>query len=145
MYCSIQEAWPDYNNGYKIESNMVDNRNIIENFDKNEHQNINIKSIYKNNETRPELQLNKYSQNTNKNEHYLPHIEKQSRKNTLKCEDYFTHIENCEQCKNYILQNNSSYDKIYELFKSNPQLKETVVVFLIGIAILMIINLFYRE
>ena len=35
-------------------------------------------------------------------------------------------------------------NRLSELFTNNPELKETVIVFLIGILVLLILNLFYK-
>lgn len=60
-----------------------------------------------------------------------------------KCYSIIEHIESCPNCKNYLQQKYGS-TIITELLNTNPQLKETILVFLIGIAILLILNLFYK-
>lgn len=60
-----------------------------------------------------------------------------------KCNSIIEHIESCPHCKQYIQQKYGS-NHIIELFNTNPQLKETILVFLIGVLILMILNLFYK-
>jgi hypothetical protein len=42
------------------------------------------------------------------------------------------------------MQNKFRPSKIEELFALNPNIKETVVIFLVGLLILMILNLFYK-
>ena len=53
------------------------------------------------------------------------------------------HIESCPNCRNYILQKYGT-SQITKLLETNPQLKETILIFLIGIVILLILNLFYK-
>jgi len=60
-----------------------------------------------------------------------------------KCYSILEHIESCPNCKYYIQQKYGS-NQLLELLNTNPQLKETILVFLIGIVILLILNLFYK-
>ena len=60
-----------------------------------------------------------------------------------KCYLIIEHIESCPKCKQYIMQKYGS-NRLSELFTNNPELKETVIVFLIGILILLVLNLFYK-
>ena len=60
-----------------------------------------------------------------------------------KCYSIIEHIESCPNCKHYLMQRYGQ-NRILELFNTNPQLKETIMVFLIGIVILLILNLFYK-
>ncbi len=71
------------------------------------------------------------------------HVEHFENKITvLTCNDFLTHIETCESCRMRLLNRTN---KITELFELNPQLKETLMIFLIGIVILMILNLLYKD
>ena len=74
-------------------------------------------------------------------EEYHKNFNKQMKQ--LNCDDILEHLHNCSECQKY-LENKYKSDKIYDLFSINPQLKETIIVFLIGILILMILNLFYK-
>jgi len=114
MYCSIQEAWPEH----KFNNHRMNN---IEYFKENiiqdqRSQNPNINNIDIN---------NKLSNSVDK------------------CYSIIEHIESCPNCKHYIMQKYGQ-NRILELFNTNPQLKETILVFLIGIVILLILNLFYK-
>jgi len=60
-----------------------------------------------------------------------------------KCFSIIEHIESCPNCRNYILQKYGSH-QFSKLFETNPQLKETIIIFLIGIVILLILNLLYK-
>ena len=60
-----------------------------------------------------------------------------------KCYSIIEHIESCPNCRNYILQKYGT-SQITKLLETNPQLKETILIFLIGIVILLILNLFYK-
>lgn len=84
--------------------------------------------------------------NYNKIEHFNEnktnlHIKQSTEKYT--CSDFLEHLEKCPECANHIIKKYSN-NNFNELFKFNPQLKETILVFLIGIVILLIINLFYK-
>lgn len=121
MYCSIQEAWPEYN----LKSNVINTHKQIENF--NPNLSLNTPLI----ENRPEL----VKSNTN--------IETFNNREEYKCINYLDHIENCDQCRTYLIQKYSK-NRLIEILNNNPQLKETIVVFLIGLVIIMILNLFYK-
>ena len=61
---------------------------------------------------------------------------------TMTCDDFMKHLESCPLCSSKIKQQYGN--KIYELFTTNPQLKETLIVFLIGIVVILVLNLFYK-
>jgi methionyl-tRNA synthetase len=149
MYCPLDEAWPDYN------LTQINNADHIINRSHDHH----IETIdTKTNETRPELVSHKiehmYDQ---KNEHITDQRNEQSvdkqlespykidkqEKNKCDCGDLLYHIEHCDECKK-LMANKYSHNKISDLFVSTPQLRETIVVFLVGILILMLLNLFYK-
>lgn len=84
--------------------------------------------------------------NFNKIEHFTDNKPIQHIKQPIQqysCSDFLEHLENCPECANFIIKKYSN-NQFNELFKLNPQLKETILVFLIGIVILLIINLFYK-
>ncbi len=76
--------------------------------------------------------------------HQSQQLQHQQLQQLTKCQDSLLHIEECEECRNYLINKYSQPSRLSELLTSNPQLKETIVVFLIGILILMILNLFYK-
>lgn len=120
MYCSIQEAWnlpQQYNN----------NQNVVEHYPKNNSNNF--KQIKSNQTSNNIMPNNIISNNDTK----------------ITCENYLDHINNCENCRLIIekmLSNNST--NIIDKLLSTPEIKETIVVFLIGIVILMILNILYK-
>jgi hypothetical protein len=59
------------------------------------------------------------------------------------CQDFMYHLQNCEECQN-LMHNKFKPSKIEEILSLNPNIKETIVIFLVGILILMILNLFYK-
>jgi len=61
-------------------------------------------------------------------------------KNFNDCSIYLHHLETCEKCKAEFLKKNY----INNIIAINPQIKETVIIFLIGLLILLIINLLYK-
>lgn len=90
------------------------------------------------NEAWPEYNnFNKIEHFTDNKPIHIQHVQKYS------CSDFLEHLENCPECSNFIIKKYSN-NQFNELFKLNPQLKETILVFLIGIVILLIINLFYK-
>jgi hypothetical protein len=112
-YCSIEDAWGKSNCVSNNNYTQNDNNDIIEHFDEPKH---NTKKTY--------------SKKNNTN----------TRIDELNCEDFLLHIKNCRKC----------YNKVKHLFK--PQLienferiidenRDTVVLILIGIAILLFFNL----
>lgn len=117
MYCSIQEAWPDYNNTRTLNTNAA-----IERFNQNDGR-----------ENKPEIS------HIIKNEQEI--VTPQTKKIT--CNDILSHIEVCHECKEY-LSNKYKQNKFVDLLVTSPQLKEIITIFLIGIVILMVLNLFYK-
>ena len=59
------------------------------------------------------------------------------------CQDFMYHLQNCEECQN-LMHSKFKPSKIEEILLLNPNIKETIVIFLVGILILMILNLFYK-
>lgn len=59
------------------------------------------------------------------------------------CNNIILHIDSCPYCQNYIKQKYYK-NQLIDFINMNPQLKETIIVFLIGIVILMILNLFCK-
>ena len=109
MYCSIQEAWPEF---------------ITEHFN--------------------DSQLNYSKNNFQLNQNNLnPTKQNQNIINTMTCENFMEHYNNCDLCKKKIL-NSIKNNKLIELFTLTPQLKETLIVFLLGILIILLLNLFYK-
>jgi hypothetical protein len=84
-------------------------------------------------------QLDKFNQMNNSS--HPTHLVHQG--NSYDCDDIIEHIKSCSECRRMIQMENKS-NNIMELFKTNPQLKETVVVFLLGLLIIMILNLLYK-
>jgi len=109
-----------YNDNYAIKhiENYMDNIN-----NKNKRENSNMMN---------ELKDNYYNQ-----------IQKKQL-NRIGCEDFIEHLEECEECRIYISNRYGKGNKLAEMLTTNPQLRETLMVFLIGILILMILNLFYK-
>ena len=60
-----------------------------------------------------------------------------------KCNNIIDHIETCPYCQNYIRQKYYK-NQIIDFININPQLKETIIVFLIGIVIIFILNIFCK-
>lgn len=60
-----------------------------------------------------------------------------------KCNSIIEHIESCPKCKKYILDKYSN-NNYMEIFNTNPEIRETILVFLIGILILLTLNLFIK-
>ena len=145
MYCSIQEAWPEYDFG---SHNKVHSQQTIESYD-----NIQLnKSLIS--ETRPEMQLptnnyqvnqinqsNKVNQSnqTNKNNKLNHNLE-------MNCDNFLDHISECSECRNKFMKYycNRNYS-LTKLMDEHPQLRETLLVFLIGLLILFLLNMLRGE
>jgi hypothetical protein len=86
--------------------------------------------------------LNQLTQYTNpENNHNHNHKQFSSK---LSCNEFLNHLEECEECRIYISNRYSKSNKLVDILATNPQLKETLMVFLIGILVLMVLNLFYK-
>lgn len=121
MYCSIQEAWPDYKNTRSFNTNAT-----IERFNQNDVK-----------ENRPEISHIIKSEPETSDKVIAPQIKK------ITCNDILSHVEICHECKEY-LSSKYKQNKFVDLLIASPQLKETITIFLIGIVILMVLNLFYK-
>jgi hypothetical protein len=111
-----------YNDKYGIQHQHIENY----------MENINKKNKRENSNTTNELKNIYHNQ-----------IQKK-RLNGIGCEDFIEHLEECEECRMYISNRYGKSNKLAEILSTNPQLRETLMVFLIGILILMILNLFYK-
>ena len=59
------------------------------------------------------------------------------------CDDFMLHLQNCEKCQ-IAMYNKFKPSKMEELLTLNPNIKETVVIFLVGLVVLLVLNLFYK-
>jgi hypothetical protein len=123
MYCSLQEAWPEYNNTTSHVSRssvpvqeIKDIKNVRE-----------IHSVEK--------------KNNNFFEHFNEENSEKQSYNHIGCNNFLDHLSSCHRCQQYISSKFSRNNSFSKLFEMHPQLKETVLVFLIGIVILMVLNL----
>jgi hypothetical protein len=133
MYCLIQDAWPEYNFGTP---NTVRSQQITESY-----ENIKSNKNFKN-ETRPEMQISNnynYNQINKMNENLNNKVE-------LNCNSFYNHINECSECREKFMKYycNRNYS-LTKLIDENPQLKETLLIFLIGLLILFLLNLFRVE
>ena len=122
MYCSIQEAWPEHNFGRDKIDNMTNQNTSTSIFNKN-----NI------------LQNNNVSSNSSK----IDNIEHFTSNTT--CKSFIEHLEKCPECSSKIKSTfSTSFSSLAEKFAVTPELKETIIVFLIGILVLLILNLLFK-
>ena len=128
MYCSINEAWPNH----QFQNNRMSK---FEHFDNNQQSQQPIQQpIQQTQQTQPIQQPIQQPQSIQSIQQIQP---------TQQCYSIIEHIESCPYCKNYIMRRYGS-NRLFELLNVNPQLKETISVFLIGIIILLILNVFYK-
>jgi hypothetical protein len=132
MYCSIQEAWPEHNFGRDIKIDNITN------------QNNNTSILNKNN-----IQQNNNVDNVANMEHYTSNIT---------CKSFIEHLSKCSECKSKLkdikeivdireigkIREGFSFNNIIEKMALTPELKETLIVFLIGILVLLILNLLFK-
>lgn len=123
MYCYLEEVWPQYNSNIRQPNVNTNNSRMIETF--NYEQPL-TKSLSK-------------SLNDNRNEHMYENIHENI--NIDNHEYFLKHMETCQHCQ--MLLNKYRSDKIIKLL-SDPKLKETIVVFLLGILIILILNLIIK-
>jgi hypothetical protein len=146
MYCSIQEAWPEF----KLDNKLISNNNLLSSAVHNKSTIYNNQYNQNNNiESRPEL-VNKLVYEENKKiETFKENSSKYNIKNQKieseqsNCDIYIQHLNSCEECQMNLISK-YRHNKLIEILTTNPQLKETLVVFLIGLLILIILNLFYK-
>jgi hypothetical protein len=129
-YCTIQEAWPDYNYNHTI-NNIQKSQPIVEKMTQDIPENVPYQtdtSIASNHTIDlPEL-------NDSMHDNY-------NKQNILLCNESAHHINNCQYCKKYYQFHNN----LMKLFINTPQLKETITVFLIGLLIIIILNLYFKD
>ena len=138
MYCSLQEAWPDYNNIVRgtasatIQPNeLVTSANTV--------INANSRPMLQSESARPRVRESSpfFERSNNITETF----NNESNHNHTDCDNFLDHLSSCKMCQKYVssrLIRNNSFSKLFEM---HPQLKETILVFLIGIVILMVLNL----
>ena len=117
MYCYLEEVWPQYNSNIRQPNVNTNNSRMIETF--NYEQPL-TKSL---------------SDNRNRYIHENINI------NTDSHEHFLKHMETCQHCQMLLTKYRS--DKIVKLL-SDPKLKETIVVFLLGLLIILILNLIIK-
>jgi formylmethanofuran dehydrogenase subunit E len=144
MYCSIHEAWPDFNKSDSTIKRQINEYNHNDDYNESRPELVN-KVYYTNNNS--EHFKEKSIQNINRdipnnNYNQIDNIKNVS--SDLNCNNYLNHLEECEECRMYILNKYSKSNKLSDILSMNPQLKETLLVFLIGLLILMILNLFIK-
>ena len=134
MYCSIQEAWPEHNFGNKID-NFTNQNTSTSILNKNNTQQNNINNIVNTVDS-----IN----STNNVEHFTS-------KNPINCKSFIEHLDKCPECKSKLkatINDNfsslGSLGNLFEKFAATPELKETIIVFLIGILVLLILNLLFK-
>lgn len=90
------------------------------------------------------LKLKNHFSHNNHSHNNLHNNHLHNKHNTFcSCQDFMYHLQNCEECQN-LMHNKFRPSKIEEILSLNPNIKETIVIFLVGILILMILNLFYK-
>jgi hypothetical protein len=175
MYCSLQEAWPEFNytipNATKSRSDYelnhtIDRNQQIERFDQMPINQMPINQMPINQipiinksfdtESRPELVNRAYSRTENftdakqqnmqnkLNQYQIETYKRIQSQKDKECQDFLRHLDECETCRINIASRLNKPNKLADLLTTNPQLKETIMVFLIGIVILMVLNLFYK-
>ena len=137
MYCSIQEAWPEHNFGNKID-NITNQNTSTSILNKNNTQQNDINNIVNTVDS-----IN----STNNVEHFTS-------KNPINCKSFIEHLDKCPECKSKLkdtvndnfssLGSLGSLGNLFEKFAATPELKETIIVFLIGILVLLILNLLFK-
>ena len=79
--------------------------------------------------------------NINSNRKYNMKIENFNNNNNNTCKYILEHINNCSSCRLKFIQNKNN---IFSSLDINPEYKETIIVFLIGIIIILLLNLFIK-
>jgi hypothetical protein len=129
MYCSIQEAWPEHNFG-KDKIDNVANQNVRTAFSNKNYIQQNNSSVGS------ASSAGSISYTSDNIEHFTS--------NTT-CKSFIEHLEKCPECKSKLNNNlSTSFSNLVEKLTLNPELRETVVVFLIGILVLLILNLLFK-
>lgn len=117
MYCYLEEVWPQYNSNIKQPNVNTHNSRMIETFD------------YEQPLTKPLSGIG----SGNGNGYMYDNIDNH--------EHFLKHMETCQHCQMLLSKYRS--DKIVKLL-SDPKLKETIVVFLLGLLIILVLNLIIK-
>jgi len=134
MFCSVQEAWPEYYNDNKNDKINLYNVNKVDNYKK---QLIGINPHIKSKKNEISLQYNNIE---DFNEEY--NIEEFNEDNNIDCKKIIQHIEYCKICKDKLnINNNSLMNNIKNI---SEETKETIVIFLTGFIIILLIHLFHK-
>lgn len=169
MYANINEVW-DNNNMYPLLSTHNDNQEINniyntnkykslnERIDKNiliEEPELNIMGTKINNNNHHNNNHNNYHQNYHNIEHFSSDINKDydiideevyEPPKKLNCRDYITHVLQCTKCLNILkkklIKKQTKINIIDNFLTDN--VKEILIVILIGIFIILILDIFVR-
>jgi hypothetical protein len=139
MYCSLQEAWPDYNNTVRS-ATIQPNESVTST---NAVTNANSRPMSQPESARPRL-VSRVRENSpffERSNNITETFDNESNHNHGNCDNFLDHLSSCQMCQKYVsskLIRNNTFSKLFEM---HPQLKETILVFLIGIVILMVLNL----
>lgn len=159
MYCSLQEAWPDYQfgNNTNQESNVKNNIqmankhvNIIENNDSatETKNNTNIYTLSKNEyEEYQRFLHNKTNKNNIAIEHFTLDDKIESHVNSLKCNDVLNHVHNCDICLRHIYKRyNCLGNREHNMFNMlSKDQKDIISVILVGILVILILQMSYNR
>jgi hypothetical protein len=139
-YCDINEAWPEFIKPQPIEkfTNINTDKKKTENFTNNENQSKIINQI------KNEIAQEKfYEQTINEN-----FINEQKNIHKLKydnCDDYLNHIMTCKSCKNRLYDKFSNNKKpIIDLTMFDKSMRETISVFIFGLILILLLNVFCK-
>jgi hypothetical protein len=115
MYCALQDAWPDIQNKQTSSQNQYYN-NINTQLSSNGKHNMEI--------------INSLDKQY--------HIENFNNDN---CKYIIEHINNCPSCRLKFIKHKNN---LFSSLDLNPEHKESIIVFLIGIMIILLLNLFIK-
>jgi len=118
-----------------MNSNLDSKINLNSDVSQNSKNNFRRNSIYENS-------VPSYTAN-NSNTYADTYADTNTDIKLYNCRDFIKHLENCEECQ-MLMHNKFKPNRFEELLTMNPHIKETIVIFLIGLLVLMILNLFYK-
>lgn len=131
MFCSVQEAWPEYYN-YKNRDKNNNNKVVESTFGDNYNKTNDITSIGINPFINKKNIIEKFDENIETKEYF-----------DEDCETIIKHLQYCNKCRNKLnlMSQTSIINKLNNLTEES---KETIIIFLIGFIMILLIHLFHK-
>ena len=126
MYCSLNEAWPDLHPTFNKQNSL--NNSYNSNNSNNSH--------------------NSHNSHNSRVEHFNEKNDvKQENNKMMNCNDYLNHVVNCNHCKEKLMLHIGKIERkpLIDMSQFDKSMRETIVVFIFGLILLLLLNIFCNK